>query len=377
MKTTNGFFHKKPVIQLLFSLFSCLILCSCESKQLPVIIGLCINLSGPGGGAGEHIRNGALLAVQDINKAGGIKGRPIELLVRDDQGSGAEAVEEDRKLIAAGVPVIVGHSISSTTMAAYPVVTAQNILLFTAYSATTKLTGKQDLFFRTCVDCELYGKKTAKLLNKRGIRSVAFLMDMTNPDFVNDYYWATVRHFRHAASAVKFSQDNGGDWDSIMSKLLENRPDAIILLTEATMTGVALQKLRARGYSGLRLATLWAQTPELFRYAAGAAEGLSVITFIRPSIDSPQFRMFQYEMQREFHEAANARSARSYELMMILAQAMNQAQKLTGVDIAKALQSKTFDGLLGKVTFDRFGDVVRPVYELTVKEGRFKIIGEI
>ncbi len=103
--------------------------------------------------------------------------------------------------------MIVSHSISSTIMAAYPVVTSQNILLFTAYSATTKLTGKQDLFFRTCGDCELYGKKTAKLFNKRGIRSVAFLMDMSNPDFVNDYYRAIVRHFRHVASAVKFFQD--------------------------------------------------------------------------------------------------------------------------------------------------------------------------
>ncbi len=63
--------------------------------------------------------------------------------------------------------------------------------------------------------------------------------------------------------------------------------------------------------------------------------------------------------------------------MMILAQAMNHSQTLTGIDIATELQSKTFQGLLGKVTFGRFEDVVRPVYELTVKEGRFKIIGEI
>jgi len=371
------YFQWQALSRLLFPLLWCLLLSSCNIEKPPVKIGLSINLSGPGGAAGEHIRNGALLAIKDINRAGGIKGRPVELLVMDDHGTMEGAVETDRELMKTGVSVVVGHSMSSTTLAAYPVVTANNILLITAYAATTKLSAKKDLFFRTCVDCSLYGEKTAELLKERGAAKVAFLMDMTNPSFVSDYVYATEKNYNGQTYHVKFSPGRGEDWDSITAKLLAPRPDAIVMLTEATMTGIALQKLRMAGYSGPGIATLWAQTPGLLRYAAGAGEGLSIVTFIPPEIDSPEYRAFQQKMEMAFHEQANARSARSYELLMILSMAMNRAESFQGPDIARALNAQKYQGLLGQVAFDRFGDVLRPVYEVIINRGKFEIRREL
>jgi len=64
-----------------------LFICSCNPPPEPIKIGLAINLSGRGGEAGEHIRDGALLAIEKVNVRGGINGRPLELLVRDDENS--------------------------------------------------------------------------------------------------------------------------------------------------------------------------------------------------------------------------------------------------------------------------------------------------
>ncbi len=355
----------------------CLFLVSCDWSKPPVKIGMAVNLSGTGGASGEHIRNGALLAIKEINLSGGVKGRPIELIVRDDQGTKEGAVRADRDLIAAGVPVIVGHNLSSTTLAAYPVVTSKDILLLTACSATARLTGKKDLFFRTCVDCNVYGKKTALLLQEKKARSVAFLMDMANPGFVTDYALATEKHFNGHISKVKFKSGSVIDWDHITHQLLLDNPDAILLLTEATMAGVVLQKLAAYGYKGLRIATIWAQTPELIKYASKAGQGLSIVTYISPQIGTKEYARFQEEMKRAFHEEANARSAGSYELMMVLAQAMEMASDFTGPEIAKALLKEHYRGLMGEVAFDQYGDVIRPVFEVTIHNGKFVLKGKI
>ncbi len=355
----------------------CLIFCSCERPESPIKIGLSVNLSGTGGAAGEHVRNGALLAVSEINASGGIGGRPLELLVRDDQGTAGGAVKADRAHIKAGVPVIVGHNRSATTLAAYQEVISRNILLITACTATTRLTGKKDLFFRTCVDCNLYGKKTAKFLHGKNARTVAFLMDMVNPGFVTDFVNATKRYYDGRIFPVKFRSNANEDWDAIIRELIAHDPDAVVLLAEATMTAVALQKLEAAGYKGIRVATIWAQTPELIKLASSAGEGISIISYVRPDIDSPNYRAFQKRMIEKFHEPANARSTACYELIMILAEAMKKARELTGPAIARVLLSETYQGFMGKVAFDEYGDVIRPVYEVTIRNGRFVLRREI
>ncbi len=366
----------RSVLVILFFMFS--VLCSsCERTEPPVKIGLSVNLSGTGGATGEHVRNGALLAVDEINESGGINGRAIELLVKDDQGTAEGAIRADRALIAQKIPVIIGHNRSATTLAAYQEVISQNILLITACTATTRLTGKKDLFFRTCVDCNLYGKKTAKFLRDKGARSAGFLMDMANPGFVTDYVSATEKYYKGKTFHVKFKSSGNEDWDSIIENLINSKPDAVILLTEATMTGVALQKLQASGYQGMRIATLWAQTPELIKFASSAGEGISIISYVNPEIDSPEFRAFRKRLRAKFHEEPNARSAACYELMMILAQAMEHAGHLTGPAIAKELLSGKYRGLMGDVAFDQYGDVIRPVYEVTINNGRFVLKSEI
>lgn len=367
--------HVSAISIILLTILCLVMLSSCDRGNQPLKIGLSVNLSGAGGAAGEHVRNGVQLAVRDINRNGGINGKPLEIIIQDDHGTHDGALEADRKLLDAKVPVIVGHNMSSTTLAAYPLVTSENVLLITGCTATSRLTGKNDLFFRTCVDCRLYGEKTARLLQTRGAKSVVFIMDMSNPGFVTDYADATEKYYKGKTRRITFKSGKTENWDAIMADL--GNPDAVVLLTEATMTGVALQKLKGVDFKGIKIATLWAQTPELLRYAAGAGEGMSIITYINPDIDSENYRIFRKELAENFHQPANARSASGYELMMILADALKRTEALNGPAIVRALRARTYNGIMGEVAFDRYGDVIRPVYEVTISDNKFRLRGDI
>lgn len=370
-------FWQYPLFPVLFILLIFLSSCRNETESPAIRLGLAINLSGRGGQAGEDIRDGALLAVEQVNRDGGVNGRMLELLVRDDGNTplGIQAVDED--LIANGVTALIGHSTSGNTLIAYPLVTSHDIILITPYAATNKLTGKDDLFFRTQVNCDLYGKKAAELFQRHGIHSVAMLLDMSNPDFVVDWQQSLQKYFSGTTHPVTFHSDLPVPWATLIKQLIASRPDAVLLLTEASMTGVALQKLDAAGFSGPRYATVWADTPKLLRYAASHAEGLSLITFLDPDNQRPSYQAFSRAMEKQFQKDANARSSRAYEVVTILADALRRAPDLSTESLKMALLSGTYETILGTVRFDRYGDVDRPVYEVVVSKNQFHSKGPI
>ncbi len=366
-----------PLLSILLIFLIFLPSCRNETESPVIRLGLAINLSGRGGLAGEDIRDGALLAIDQINRDGGVNGRMLELLVRDDGNTplGIQAADED--LIANGVVALIGHSTSGNTLIAYPLVTSHDIILITPYAATNKLTGKDDLFFRTQVNCDLYGKKAAELFQRQGIRSVAILLDMSNPDFVVDWQLSLQKYFTGSAHSVEFHSNQPVPWSMLIKQLMEPEPDAVLLLTEASMTGVALQKLAAAGFSGHRYATVWADTPKLLRYAASHAEGLSLITFLDPDNHRPSYQAFSRAMEKQFQKDANARSSRAYEVVTILADALRRAPDLSTGSLKKALLSGTYETILGTVRFDQYGDVDRPVYEVVVSKNQFHCKGPI
>jgi branched-chain amino acid transport system substrate-binding protein len=351
---------------------------ACDKKSEPIKIGLSINLSGRGGSAGEYIRNGAMLAVTEINKKGGIYGRPISLLIKDDKNTDEGILQADKELIAEGVPVIIGHTYSETTFKAYPYVTCHNTLLFTPFTGTTKLTGKDDLFFRTSVDNKAYGKALSVLLARRQIKNVSFLLDMSNPSFVLDYVEHTKRFYSGHISTVQFNSRQTTDWKRVLSGLTNPKPEAIMLLTEVTMTGIAAQKLRAKGFEGDFIASLWAQTPDLMRYGGKAVEGLTIITFISPQYNNPQFEAFAKEVKEKFNQPVTARTVRAYEAIYIITEALKQCTEISAAELKKSLlRISKFNSIMGPVKFDAFGDVVRPIFEILIKNGTFYNAGQI
>ncbi|MDA3971982.1 MAG: ABC transporter substrate-binding protein [Desulfobulbaceae bacterium] len=350
---------------------------ACSQEPEPIKIGLAANLSGPGGSASEHIRDGALQAVEDINNQGGVKGRPLQLLVRDDQNSREGVLRADESLINAGVVAIIGHSQFANTLIAYPYVTSRNTILFTAYTSTIELSGRDDLFLRTAVDTALYGRKTASLLQSRGIRSVVCLIDSSNAVFGDSWLEETRRHFQGDISAVRFDPAAMPDWTQIMGELLNPGPDAVILLTRSVTTAKAAQFIRKQNKTIPLITSPWSQSPELINVGGQAVEGMTIITFINPENSLPAYLSFSERMERNFGKKATARSARAHELITILADGLTRSTAMGGEPLKTAILAVEYDSILGRVGFDRFGDVVRPVYEVQVRDGELKTVGEI
>jgi len=97
---------------------------------------------------GGYIRDGAMIAVEEINNKGGINGRPISLIIKDDKNTDEGITVTDKELIDEGVTVIIGHTYSHSPIKAYDYVRSKNTIPFTPYTATSKLTGKAVSLYR-------------------------------------------------------------------------------------------------------------------------------------------------------------------------------------------------------------------------------------
>lgn len=356
----------------------CLFIISLGCKrQEPIKIGLAVNLSGKGGISDEHIRDGAMLAVEEINSRGGIKGRLISLVIKDDSNTKEGIERVHREFSEEGVSIIIGHTNSENTLKAYEIVRHRKTILLTAYTSTKKLSGIDDYIFRTSVDTSSYGKAFASLLDRRGLKNITFIMDYINQSFVTEYADETARHFKGVIKRVIFNSHEHTDFDKLVKEVISQKTEAVMLLTEVTNTAILSQKLRNAGFNGQLFSTIWTQTPDLIKLGSKAVEGISIISFVDPKIDNPEFLNFAKRLKERFKHASAERAMRSYELVHLVAEAINKAYSLDVGDIKKALLENTFYTLSGPIKFDQYGDVVRPIYEVTVKDGTFQKVGVI
>lgn len=142
----------------------------------PVKIGALFSVSGPASFLGEPERNTAVMMVNEINKAGGIKGRNLELIVYDTQGDATKAVQAANKLIKNDkVVAIIGPSITGDTMAVIPVVERAGIPLISCAAGISITEPVKKWVFKTAQNDALAVMRIYEYLNKQKISKIAIL----------------------------------------------------------------------------------------------------------------------------------------------------------------------------------------------------------
>ena len=166
----------RNIFRTIFVLFFSFLMAGAVFAAPPVKIGALFSVSGPASFLGEPERNTAEMMVAEINKAGGIKGRKLELIVYDTQGDATKAVQAVNKLIKDDkVVAIIGPSTTGDSMAVIPVVEKAEIPLVSC-AAGIKITDPvKKWVFKTAQNDVLAVMKIYKNLQKQKIDKIAIL----------------------------------------------------------------------------------------------------------------------------------------------------------------------------------------------------------
>lgn len=348
-------------------------------ESSPIIIGFSGQLTGKMSDLGVYGRNGSMLAVEKINAAGGINGRPLKLVYEDDQSTPEGAIKADKALVEAGAVAIIGHMTSSQTMAAMPYVNKHGIVMVSPTTSTPKLTGKADSFFRTIVENPLQSKELAEYVHSAlDINTVVAVAESDNQSYSFSFTNGFERLFKKLGGTVvdtiTYSASQPPNWDPIIDTLIAKKPDAILLTCPAQDAVSIVQRIRNSGLETKILSGAWAYTEKLLKWGGHHVEGIIFVIDYAADNPNPEFIKFRESYKNRFGQTPNYASAFGYEAVLALAAGLEKTGG-SAEGLADAMApSDLIDGVIGHFKLDEYGDVERNVFIVTIQEGEFRTV---
>ncbi len=356
-----------------------LLIYGCEKPTIP--IGFAGVVTGPYADLGIHARNGARLAVEEINDRGGIVGSRLELIVRNDEGSVEGAREALKSLAALGVVTVIGHMLSTQCLEVLPLLQELDLPLISPVASSSLLSGKKDLFFRMRPDTDAPARALARYLVAKGWRRVAVTYDAKNPSYTSPWVSAFSEALTSLGGQVlirePFSPLDDVPLTLSILRLLNDAPDAVLIVASATDTARVVRRLVRFKPEARLFGVGWAQTDRLLTDGGSSVEQLVLATNDPPVEAPPLARDFVHAYRSRFGVTPSFASARGYDAVRFLSMALEKTQgRREG--LAEALsQPRVFEGVLGPLAMDGFGDAHGQSYLVGVRDGRFVLMGRL
>ena len=340
-----------------------------ESQEISV--GLVLPLTGHLASAGELMKQGLDLALDEINNAHP-SGPKFKFIVEDDTSTSEGAVNAFNKLIHQdGLSVIIGPASSSATQAAFPVAQENQVVAISPTSGARGLSAIGDFVFRIPLTTDVVVPKGITATHtKLGYQRVATMYDETD-GFSTDRDTALREAFTANGIEVlttEIFQSGDTDFSAQLTRIKALEPEVVFVSAlPPEKPGILIQANQL----GISVPFIVSSLTRVEVEAAGvAAEG--AITFIGwlPTDDTTRNQTFIQNYRVAFGMEPTPFAAASYASVYILAEAIKNAQSTDSTAVRDALANiKDFDTILGKFSFNADGDAVYPPKVLIVKDG--------
>lgn len=362
----------------------CLIIFVCVSigltactEQPPVKIGFVGGLSGRVADLGLAARNGAILAIEEQNRAGGINGKDVQLIVMDDKQDSVVARKAVATLLKQNVDAIIGPLTSSMSKATIPLANEQQVVMISPTTTTEELTGLDDYFFRVVASTHHYANHHAfHLHNEMGINKMSVIYDLNNKSFAESYLRDFCSVFEERGGqivqTVPYSSKAINSFYDLAKKAIESGSKGILIIASAVDTASLCQQIKKIN-SDIQIATSeWSATEKLIQLGGSAVEGILFHQFFNRESTDPIYLKFHKTYMERFSEEPGYSAVASYDSTKIILDGIKNKKGRTLKETLVA--TATFPSSQGSITLDRFGDTERKAYLSTVKNGQFVIL---
>ncbi len=343
-------------------------------------IGLMCPLTGPNASEGQDMRKVVELLAEEVNKAGGIKGDTVRILVEDDASDPRTAALVAQRLSASGVPAVIGTYGSAITEASQNIYDEAGIVQVATGSTSVRLTSKgYKLFFRTSPRDDDQGRVLAETVKKLGVKRLAVLHDSSAyAKGLADEAQAALKKIG-GAQVVFFDaiKPREQDYSAALTKIKGADPDLILFTGYYGEAGLLLRQMREMKWSVPMLGGDAANNTKLVEIAGReAATGYRFVSPPMPGdLDSPDAKAFLAAYSAKYSSTPSSIwPVAGGDAFKVLVKAI-EAKGAKPKDIAAYLHGglKNFSGLTGPISFDAKGDRIGDIYRLyqTDANGKF------
>jgi branched-chain amino acid transport system substrate-binding protein len=325
----------------------------------PIKIGFIAPLTGDAVAYGEPVKKGVEIAEKEINDAGGVNDRPLQVIYEDGKCSNKDATSAAQKLISIDkVKVIIGMICSGELISAAPVAESAKVILI-GQGSSPDITKAGDYVFRTFPSDTIVGTALVEQMLKNNTKTVAILSGSTAYTLAlkNDFE-SKVKETAIKIVASESYTDGVKDYRSQLQKIKNANPDAILLDTQTGAEGGrAAQQARDLGITS-QFYTAYFSGPEFVKLGK-AVEGTYVIDAPSLSPENTKAQAFLAKSKEVYDSDATYPffSANAYDEVYLIAKIIGEVGEDTEKIKAALYQTKSFEGLSGNFGFDVNGDV--------------------
>ena len=363
---------------------------SCDrGEDEPLRIGVMESVTGPGETYGTVAVQAKKMAVEEINAAGGINGRMLELVVEDSKCSAQDAITAFNKLTDVdGVKIILGTSCSGAMLGAAPLAEEEGVVLFSGLATNPDIANAGDYIFRTSMSDAQVGIDTGNTMWADGIRNLATISEST--DYAEGVRRTTVDQFTKLGGKVvgeeRYASDVT-DFRTQLTKLLGANPDGLHIAAQAEFSGgTVVKQVRELGYEGPIYSEIVVVGTTALEIAGDAATGVkAIIADLDPDNSKAQDVLPNFRAKYDYVTLAWYLGS-AYDDVYIAAECLKKTGDDQDADgFRDCLYDITWSGAIGNnYSFDENGEVVGlsnavievlPEAERTEDNQGYKVLG--
>lgn len=363
--------NKKIIIISLLLMVTSVLFNGCTKE--PIKIGFIGSLTSKQSQLSIDARNALTIGIERINSEGGIDGRPLELIVKDDKGSYETSLEKYEAFKSEGVQFIIGPMTSNLSDAVLDFKDSE--LLFVSPSMSTNLlTGIDDNFLRVSPLVGAQSETFLEYVAPKEYKHLTILYDLSNKEYT-EYLTELIKNdgdsIIDTIDLIPFDSTKDNVEESFSSVNMD-KTEGILMISQATDTAFIAQRISQANTKPDLYSVSWSMTQDLIYFGGETIEGMNLIGIYRSPEPTPKQLVFGNSFYDRFSYEPSFVSIMAYDAFNVLIEGIKATDDLTAQNVKETIYSiEKFDGLEDPIIVDEYGDSKRKYLIYEVINGRF------
>lgn len=347
-----------------------------ESGENPIRIGVAAPITGNSAEYGKGFQVATQMAAEVVNAAGGVKGRPIEMVVKDSKGDAKESADvarifcEEEDIVA-----VIGDFSSSSCMASAPIYQEKGLVQISPSASHPDFAKMGDYMFGVVGRQDDEGPFMAKYMAKKYIGAESVGVIFMN----NDWGVVTSENFKQACeesgvtvTATESFIEGEKDFNAVISKVRQTDPDALCLITQYNEAAIISKQVKQAGWDVQIMGAGAMYSDQLIQLGGADVEGLIAESPFIIEESDPKAMEFAREFEKRAGFKPNIQAASAYDTALLVADAIGRAEEVSRSAVRDALAATdNFMGITGPITFTEDGDVHRKYRVMAIQDGKW------
>ena len=315
--------------------------------------------------------NGIRYAIEEINQAGGLLGKKLELLEFDNQGTAIGSMMAAQKAVEAGVVTVFGANWSSHSLSMAPILQKAKIPMITNISTNPKVTLVGDYIFRVCYTDPFQGKVLANFAIKDLKAMTAGVLVNVDDQYSEGLADFFIKNYQNQGGKILFIEsylEKSSDFTFFFEKVKKHRPEVLFHPGHTKVSAFVLKQARA---SGIKTTFLGGDgwNDSMYKIAGRSIEGSYYSNHWHPKSANEKSLKF-VEKYKRLARGFDPATALAEDCVYLFADAVLRAQSFDRRRIRDALAAtRGFKGITGTISFDENGDPIKSAVILKFENG--------